>query len=730
MMHACVPPLLLLYVARFQAHAESWRLESKASRAAHDRVLSALREAHSGQLPWLLHDQSENPFVDDSSSQKLISELAYNVPPAARSLPVGLWSYLKHRRGEIAFITEAFWELQKARLLLSWSYAYDLLQLGGGKDGDAHQNSSPTFTSTRKQFISNQFELEKSVELLSSFISYHRLRNTQSMVMEATMHVRWKRLKLEHTILQCSSDITMTSPKAVLLSTAKQDVFISQSGISATAQSHTELRTSGTIREESHYTSSGFDSKVWDETRVTGIAIDASVSSEGEEQPDNVSILSEQTVVEEEPLVVLPKKDPDEEALEHALLLSMQLEKFGCTMYDVLTPSDERLMREYQDAGFTKEESTLLVFEEKFGEAPKTIPSMPTLSAERVNDQIVGRTLSSEEVQALEALMMKGYSLEQSRTAVLRAAGGPITGSSNGVTLRHESSFSELFSPHPLEQDYNLSDREASAVENVMQARNCSRKDAVDVVVAERLRRQEAAMAPLSIQMRAPTSNHAVEHRVRSLMMQGFTEAQARVMAYPPIASYPRVDESLYPEMQSLMSRGYSWDQALQVSRGARGGLGSMSNISNSEAAVQRLMSQGFSRNQAIEINRRSNRPTGSTYQLTQPLNMHRNGVDSQASRYGYTVMAQRQQRLLQQHQASQVTIQLHHNTFFICLPHHMHVCCLPVDPLSSLQWVVSPHPETSLPSRSTAPHASPHQLVACRHPRSSRYGIVWCDVM
>lgn len=658
--------LLLLYVARFRAHADSWRMESKASRAAPDRVLSALRKAHSGQLPWLLHDQSENPFVDDSSSQKLNSELAYNVPPAARSLPVGLWSYLKHRRGEIAFITEAFSELQKARLLLSWSYAYDLLQLGGGKNGDVQQNTSPTFISTRKQFISNQFELEKSVELLSSFISYHRLRNTQSMVMEATMHVRWKRLKLEHTILQCNSDIAMTSPKAVLLSTAKQDEFISQSGINATAQSHAELLTSSTIREESHYTSSGFDSKVWDETRVTGIAIDVSVSSDGEEQPDNVSILSEQTVVEEEPLVVLPKKDPDEEALEHALLLSEQLEKFGCTMYDVLTPSDERLLREYQDAGFTKEESTLLVFEEKFGEAPKTIPSMPTLSAERVNDQIVGRTLSSEEVQALEALMMKGYSLEQSRTAVLRAGGGPMTGSSNGVTLQHESSFSEMFAPHPLEQEYNLSDREASAVENVMQVRNCSRKDAVDVVVAERLRRQEAAMSPLIIQMRAPTSNHAVEHRVRSLMMQGFTEAQARVMAYPPIASYPRVDDSLYPEMQSLMSRGYS--------RGARGGLGSMSSVSSSEAAVQRLMSQGFSRNQAIEIHRR---PTGSTYQLMQPLNMHRNGVDSQGSRYDYTVMAQGQQRLLQQHQASQVTIHLHHGyTFSICLPHHMHACC------------------------------------------------------
>jgi len=687
-------------------------MESKASRAAPDRVLSALRKAHSGQLPWLLHDQSENPFVDDSSSQKLNSELAYNVPPAARSLPVGLWSYLKHRRGEIAFITEAFSELQKARLLLSWSYAYDLLQLGGGKNGNVQQNTS--LTSTRKQFISNQFELEKSVELLSSFISYHRLRNTQSMVMEATMHVRCKRLKLEHTILQCSSDITMTSPKAVLLSTAKQDEFISQSGINATAQSHTELLTSSTIREESHYTSSGFDSKVWDETRVTGIAIDVSVSSDGEEQPDNVSILSEQTVVEEEPLVVLPKKDPDEEALEHALLLSEQLEKFGCTMYDVLTPSDERLMREYQDAGFTKEESTLLVFEEKFGEAPKTIPSMPTLSAERVNDQIIGRTLSSEEVQALEALMMKGYSLEQSRTAVLCAAGGPITGSSNGVTLQHESSFSEMFAPHPLEQEYNLSDREASAVENVMQVRNCSRKDAVDVVVAERLRRQEAAMAPLIIQMRAPTSNHAVEHRVRSLMMQGFTEAQARVMAYPPIASYPRVDDSLYPEMQSLMSRGYS--------RGARGGLGSMSSVSSSEAAVQRLMSQGFSRNQAIEINLR---PTGSTYQLTQPLNMHRNGVDSQGSRYDYTVMAQGQQRLLQQHQASQVTIHLHHSVHLLHMPPSSHACMLS-DSLFSLQWVVSPRPETSLPSRSTVPHASPpHLLVACSRPRSSRYGLM-----
>ena len=687
-----MPPLLLLYIVRFQAHAESWRLESKASSAAPDRVLSALREAHSGQLPWLLHDQSENPYADDSS-HKLNSELAYNVPVGARGLPAGLWNYLKHRRGEIAFIAEAFCELQKARLLLSWSYAYDLMQLGGAGGGgagvgvDVEQNTPITFT--RKQFISNQFELEKSVELLSSFISYQRLRNTQSMVMEATMHVRWKRLKLEHIIiLQCSSDIMMTttSPKAGLLSTAKQDVFISQSGVNAaTVQSHTELRTtnsSSTSRVESHYTSSGFDS-VWDEKRVTGIAIEASVSSEGEEgeELDNdVSILSEQTVVEEEQLVVLPKKDPDEEALDHALLLSEQQEKFGCTMYDVLTPSDERLMREYLDAGFTKEESTLLVFEEKFGEAPKTIPSMPTLSAERVNDQSIGRALSSQDIQAIEALMTKGYSLEQSRKVVLRTKDGP-TGSSIG-TLQDDASSSELFSPHPLEQDYNLSDREATAVEDVMQARNCSRKDAVDVVVADRLRRQEAAMAPLMIQMRAPTSNHAVEHRVRSLMMQGFTEAQARVMTYPPIASYPRVGDGAavnhYPEMQSLMSRGYSWDQALQVSRGARGGLmGRMSNhVSNSEAAVQRLMSQGFSRNQAIEINRRNQPMRSSTYQLTQPLNMHRSGIDSRAApRIGYnTMMAQGQQL---QRQESQVTIQSRHSTLSVstCLPHHMHAC-------------------------------------------------------
>jgi len=520
---------------------------------------------------------------------------------------------------EVEFIAEAFWELEKARLLLGWSYAYDLLQLGGS---DAKQ----TVTTARKQFISHQFELEKCVELLSSFISYNRLRNSKSMVMEATMQVRWKRLKLEHAIQQCS-DIVTTSPKAALHSPSKQDVFINQ-----------------------RHRTSEFDS-VWQGKKVTGIAIDPSVSSEseGREEPDNVSILSGHTEVEE-PLVILPKKDPDEEALEHALLLSEQQDKFGCTMYEVLTPGDERLVRDYIDAGFTKEESTLLVFEEKFGEVPKTIPSMPTLSAERLNDRS-GRALSSQEVDEIEALMKKGYSLEQARTAVLHSADG-LSGSSNDRVM---DSSSDLFSPHPREQEFNLTDREALAVEHVMQARNCARKDAVDVVVAERLRRQEAALVPFN-QMRTPTTNREVEYRVRNLMMQGFTEPQARVLVQPPIAPYhsvasSRMDASLHPsEVQALMNRGYSRDQAMVMLRNQGG-----RSASNSETTVQRLISQGYSLNQAMQISRRNQltTSTGSNYQLTQPLQTIRRDVDLQARFSNDSTMAQTTQ-IVEQRQESQ----------------------------------------------------------------------------
>jgi hypothetical protein len=53
--------------------------------------------------------------------------------------------------------------------------------------------------------------------------------------------------------------------------------------------------------------------------------------------------------------LIAAKKDPDQEALEHGVLLSSQEIEFGVNMYDALTPSDEPVIDEYIAQGFTRE---------------------------------------------------------------------------------------------------------------------------------------------------------------------------------------------------------------------------------------------------------------------------------------------------------------------------------------------------------------------------------------
>eukprot|EP01036_Dinobryon_divergens_P024051 gene24055-32465_t len=78
------------------------------------------------------------------------------------------------------------------------------------------------------------------------------------------------------------------------------------------------------------------------------------------------------------------KIDPDDEALEHGILLSKQLERYGLTMYDAIKPVDEGNIAAYMSEGYAREEAVLLLFEERYGPVDTT-SSLGLLSIPTVN---------------------------------------------------------------------------------------------------------------------------------------------------------------------------------------------------------------------------------------------------------------------------------------------------------------------------------------------------------
>eukprot|EP01035_Chromulina_nebulosa_P040729 gene40729-55073_t len=60
--------------------------------------------------------------------------------------------------------------------------------------------------------------------------------------------------------------------------------------------------------------------------------------------------------------------DPDQEALQVGLLLSMQEAKYGTNMFDALGSKDNTVIQAYMCQGFSKEEAILKIFEQKYGD--------------------------------------------------------------------------------------------------------------------------------------------------------------------------------------------------------------------------------------------------------------------------------------------------------------------------------------------------------------------------
>jgi len=187
-------------------------------------------------------------------------------------------------------------------------------------------------------------------------------------------------------------------------------------------------------------------------------------------------------------VVIGQKKDPDQEALEHAILLSQQEQAFGVNMYDSLTKADMVTMKKYMAQGFSRQESALVIFEQKHGhmEHDSFIPAMPTLTTERGATRGGGgnaHTASVSDEEEIEILIKCGYTREQAI-----------------VVKRQEDKKrfdTQMHEPHPLEEQFNLTEVEEREVQHKMERKGYSRSKAVEKVV--KMRKDQVAVERVKV---------------------------------------------------------------------------------------------------------------------------------------------------------------------------------------------------------------------------------------
>jgi hypothetical protein len=311
---------------------------------------------------------------------------------------------------------------------------------------------------------------------------------------------------------------------------------------------------------------------------------------------DSISEASPATI---EQRLIGVKKDPDQEALEHALLLSAQEQEFGVNMYDSLTAADQLVLHEYISQGFTREEGALIIFEEKFGKTKNTqnsvvIPAMPTLRAVHASTHShTGTDRSSaaygsdeEDGEEVEDLIRRGYTREQA-IAVIE---GHREKARRAAATQHPSD-PTFYHPHPNEDRFNLSEREEREVEQVMSRQQCSRRVAVETVV----------------QMRTTASSASVTSHNSHTSWEGSNSSNYSESA----------------EVRKYMDRGYSREQALQLIRNKTANAATVSSTNSvssrrpsyssttgdsysEETEITKYMNRGYTQEQAKELVRRS----------------------------------------------------------------------------------------------------------------------------
>jgi len=350
---------------------------------------------------------------------------------------------------------------------------------------------------------------------------------------------------------------------------------------------------------------------------------------------DSYSV-SSASVVEQR--LIGAKKDPDQEALEHALLLSAQEDEFGINMYDSLTPTDELTLHEYISQGFTREEGALIIFEEKFGKTKHSrnnsvIPAMPTLQPVQGHNSSTihtgtdrsGLAYESEEEEDEEVLdlMRRGYTREQAFAVIQNHRE-----KARIAALTQHPTDPTHYDPHPREDQLNLSEREEMEVQTTMDQRRCSRRAAVDIVVQARESRASAVAHAAS-----SSSSHnmysagyegesAESIEVRRYIDRGYTREQAlQLVRSRPAATSASAQQSSsqsYGQSQqgaSLSHHNSHNSMGLESASGRRNSVSSANSVgnesgltsltNNEDADLSRYTSRGYTKEQAREMVRR-----------------------------------------------------------------------------------------------------------------------------
>ncbi|KAJ1423931.1 hypothetical protein B484DRAFT_451720 [Ochromonadaceae sp. CCMP2298] len=303
-----------------------------------------------------------------------------------------------------------------------------------------------------------------------------------------------------------------------------------------------------------------------------------------------------QTVVESddesymEQRLIGAKKDPDQEALEHAMLLSAQEDEFGINMYDSLSPADEIVLADYMSQGFTRSEGALIIFEEKFGKVSSfrntsLIPAMPTLHA-------VHEAIADDDPEVVD-LILRGYTCEQAVAVIMQHRERTRAAAAAPDPAHYE--------PHPDEERFQLTEKEERDVQANMDRSGLSRRDSVMMVVQTR----SSSSSAQSRTSREEVSSYDDSYELRSYMDRGYTRDQAQQMIRRQSAG-GNSNQGSYSGSDSVQYRNNTnstsfYSQQNSFSSGAVSGGGD-------DSDVLMYMDRGYTREQAMQLVRRNPR--------------------------------------------------------------------------------------------------------------------------
>lgn len=314
------------------------------------------------------------------------------------------------------------------------------------------------------------------------------------------------------------------------------------------------------------------------------------------------------------------KKDPDQEALEHAILISKQEEEFGLNMYDALTPQDEHILHEYMVQGFTREEAILILFEERFGkvsiQSDHITPAMPTLH--KVSSQFVtsphAHLVTEADEPEIEHLMTKGFTREQAIEVMFynrqRGVSSWDVPTSNRSSARNNnapppSMYNNMPPPPPapvvnerasiellVSQGYTL-EQATSIVRN-------SSSQSSGLIYQDAPQGNSSMYQQSQQQMMPPVQDN--DNDVNRLVSQGFTREQA-IQIVETERSRQAPSSSSYYNNNSPSNHTQSYNTQSNNSRNNN----AQSNAFNLDHEVNHLMALGYTREQATQVAMASN---------------------------------------------------------------------------------------------------------------------------